>query len=320
MAEDPLDSEDVNILLIFKKVFGIASLILLIFIAMLFWFSKNIKRKITNTSILYLSIIEICYLISILLPYNNNNPDSTLCYTESLLINFFYNSRLVWCVLMSYICIMESMNKIAFENHPLLFSIIFASILFLIPFISSLFLFINELSGNYGAYCYLPLNNEEMRYYINTIHIYYTAIKACFIIITFYCIYQSRKNKKIFKKLANYKSNHKYLVYPKIICILQTFDILTNIYKIIFINSSTFWIELIHIFLNCSEGIFIFIFFIRSTLFQTLFSRFYKKVKKRRGFKKKQRNINSLINEKTSSPLIDVDQNNEDNNNNNMET
>ena len=45
MAEDPLATDDVNTLLIFKKIFGIVSLILLIFIAMLFWFSKNIKKK-----------------------------------------------------------------------------------------------------------------------------------------------------------------------------------------------------------------------------------------------------------------------------------
>ena len=318
MADDPLATDDVNTLLIFKKIFSIISLILLIFIAMLFWFSKNIKKKITNNSILYLILVEILYLITILLPYNYNNPDSTLCFSESLLINFFYHSRLIWCFLMSYICIMESMNKSFFQNHRILLSIICVFILLTIPFFSSLFIYVNKLSGNYGAYCYLPLNNEEMRFYVIKIHIYFTALKICCIIMTFYCIYQSRKNKKILKKLGKYKSNHKYLIYPKLICILQTFDIGTNIYKIFFINSSNFWIELLHIFLNCSEGVFIFIFFMRSSLFQTLFSRFYKKFKKRRSHKKKNKNTfkninalindkNSLINDRNSSPLIDND-------------
>lgn len=308
MAEDPLDSENITTLLIFKKLFTIVSLILLIFIAMLFWFSKNIKNRITNKGILYLALIEILYLISILLPYNSNNPDNTLCFVESLLINFFSHSRIVWCFLMSYVCIMESMNKQTFENHPLLIAFSFLFILFIIPFLSSLFLFLNELSGNYGAYCFLPLNNEEMRYYIVKIHIFYTALKVCFIIITFYCIYQSKKYKKIFKKFVKYKSNNKYLIYPKLICILQSLDTGTNIYKIISINSSTFLIELVHIVLNCSEGIFIFIIFIRSSLFQTLFSRFYKKFKKRRGQKKKRNNLkslNSLMNDPNARPLID---------------
>lgn len=317
MAEDPLEQSDVNTLLIFKKLFSILSLLVLIFIAMLFWFSKKIKRRITNKSILYITLIEILYLISVLLPYNINNPDSKLCFTESILINFFHFARLTWCFLMTYICIMESMNKIIFENHLILFSIIFIFLLILIPFFSSLYIFLNDLSGNYGAYCYLPLNNEEMRFYIIKIHIYYTAFKACFIIITFYCILQSRRNKKIFKNVGNYKSNHKYLIYPKIICIMQSLDIITNIYKIASINSSTFWIELLHIFLNCSEGLFIFIFFVRSTLFQTLFSRFYKNFKKRRGNKKKRRStfrsINSLMNDKNTAPLIDGDANNEEN-------
>ena len=137
---------------------------------------------------------------------------------------------------------MESMNKEFFANHPLLLSIICVFILIIFPFFSSLFLFINELSGNYGAYCYLPLNNEEMRFYVIKIHINFTALKICLIIMTFYCIYHSKKNKKIFKKLGKYKSNHKYLIYPKLICILQTIDVGTNIYKIIHINSITFWI------------------------------------------------------------------------------
>jgi hypothetical protein len=317
MAEDPLEQTDVNTLLIFKKIFGIVSIILLIFIVLLFWFSKKIKRKITNNSILYLTMIEIGYLISVLLPYYINNPDSNLCFIETLLINFFNHGRIVWCFLMTYLCIMESMNKILFENHLLLFSILFLFILLLISFLSSLFLFLNKLSGNYGAYCFLPLNNEEMRYYVIKIHIYYTAIKFCFIIITLYNIIQSRKNKKIFKKVGNYKSNHKYLIYPKIICFLQTLDLGTNIYKIILINSSTFWIELLHIFLNCSEGSFVFIIFVRSSLFQTLFSRFYKNFKKKKRNKKKNRNtlnsINSFINNKNATPLIDGDANNEDN-------
>ena len=317
MAEDPLEQGDVNTLLILKKLFGILSLLVLIFIAMLFWFSKKVKKRITNQSILYLTLIEIFYLISVLLPYNINDPDSKLCFAESLLINFFHHARLAWCFLMTHLCIMESMNKITFENHLLLFSILFIFLLIIIPFLSSLHIFLNDLSGNYGAYCYLPLNNEEMRFYIIKVHIYYTAAKLCFIIITFYCIIQSRRNKKIFKNVGNYKSNHKYLIYPKIICILQTLDITTNIYKIVTINSSSFWIEFLHIFLNCSEGIFIFIFFVRSTLFQTLFSRFYKNFKKRRANKKKRRNtfrsINSLINDKNTAPLIDGDAKDEEN-------
>lgn len=315
MSEDPLEPDDVKTLLIFKKLFSIVSLILLFFISMLFWFSKKIKRRITNIGILYLIIIEILYLISILLPYDINNPDSKLCFAESLLINFFNHARLAWCFLMTYICIMESMNKLSFENHFLLFSIIYIFILITIPFLLSLYVYLNDLSGNYGAYCYLPLNNEEMRFYIVRIHIYYTAIKFCFIVITFYCIFQSKKNKKLYKKAGNYKSNYKYLSYPKLICFLQFLDLSTNIYKIVKINSSTFWMELLHIFLNCSEGIFIFIIFVRSTLFQTLFSIFYKNFKKRRASRKKNRNtirsINAFINDKNTAPLIDNDINDE---------
>ena len=309
MAEDPLDSEIVNNLLIFKKLFGIISLIILIFVALLFWFSAKIKKKIINKSILYLTLIEIGYLISVLLPYNSNTPDNDLCFAESLLINFFSNCRIVWSFLMAYICIMESMNKLFFENHDFLLSIIFLLVLIILPSLTTLFLFINKLSGNYGAYCLLPLNNEEMRFYIIKIHIYYTAFKLSFILITFYCIYQSRKNKKILKDATNYRSNHKYLIYPKIICCMQTLDIGTNIYKIISINSSTFLIELIHIFLNCTEGIVIFIFLVKSTLFQTLFSRFYTKFKKKGENKRKHRNtlksINSFIKDKNTAPLLD---------------
>lgn len=314
MENEPLEQNDIDNLLIIKKVLAFPSLIAIFLISLLFWFVKKIKRKIIYMNILYLFLIEIGYLISILLPYNFNEPDNDLCLIESLLINFFIHSKYVWCFLMTYTSIMESLFTKTFEEYFISFSFIIITLIIIIPFLSSLFLFLNSLTGNYGSYCYLPLNTTEMRYYVTRIHIYYTAIKSFFIIITFYCIYRSRRNKKALKKITKFTSNHKYLIYPKLICSLQTLDLIPNIYKIIMINSSTFWIEFIHIILNCSEGILIFIIFLRSSLFQLLFSQFYKSVKKKKGKKKrnkknkKMENLNFIMNDKDpndSSPLID---------------
>ena len=312
MEQDPLDQDDIEKLLIIKKTFAYLSLIVLFLISLLFWFLKKIKKKIVYMNILYLILIEIGYLITIILPYNYNEPDDNLCLAESLLINFFIHCKYVWCFLMAYTSIMESLFAKTFEKRLISFSIIIISILLIIPFLSSLFLFLNKLSGNYGTYCYLPLNNSEMRYYVNRIHIYFTSIKAFFIIITFYCIYRSKRNKKALKKITKFSSNHKYLVYPKLICFLQTLDLIPNIYKIININASSFIIELFHILFNCSEGIFIFIIFLRSSLFQILFAQFYKNIKKRKGKKrrikknKKMENFNMIMNDaNNSSPLID---------------
>jgi hypothetical protein len=207
---------------------------------------------------------------------------------------------------------MESLFAKTFQKNFICFSFIIISILIIIPLLSSLFLYSNQLSGNYGTYCYLPLNNAEMRYYVNKIHIYFTTIKAIVIIITFYCIYRSKRNKRTLKKITKFRTNHKYLVYPKMICSLQTLDLIPNIYKIININASSFIIELFHILFNCSEGIFIFIIFLRSSLFQILFAQFYKNIKKRKGKKrrikksKKMGNLNMIMNDANySSPLID---------------
>ena len=312
MEEDPLNQDDIDKLLIIKKTFAFPSLILLFLISLLFWFLKKIKKKMVYMNILYLILIETGYLIIIILPYNYNEPDDNLCLAESLLINFFIHCKYVWCFLMTYTSIMESLFSKTFENNFLLFSIIILFIIIVIPFLSSLFLFLNKLSGNYGVYCYLPLNNSEMRYYVNKIHIYFTAIKAFFITITFYCIYRSKRNKKALKKIAKFSSNHKYLVYPKLICFLQALDLIPNIYKIININTSSFIIEFFHIVFNCSAGIFIFIIFLRSSLFQILFSKFYKSIKRKKGKKKrfkKNKRMNTLnmimTDTNKSSPLID---------------
>ena len=311
MEDDPLDQQDIEKLLIIKKVFSIISLIVFFLIAFLFWFSRKIKKKMVHMNILYLAIIEIGYLISLILPYNYNEPDDDLCFAQSLLINFFTHSKYVWCILMIYTSIMESLFKARFENNFVIFSLISIFVLILIPFFSSLFLFLNKLSGNYGVYCYLPLNNSEMRFYVNRIHIYFTSIKAFFIIITFYGIYRSKRNKTVLKTFIKFTSNHKYLIYTKIICFLQTLDLITNIYKIIKINSSSFWIELLHIIFNCGEGILIFITFLRSQLFQILFSQLYKSIKKRKKKKKRNKkskrieNINKIMNDNDIEPLID---------------
>ena len=311
MEEAPLNQDDIEKLLIAKKIIVCISLILLILISLLFWFLKQIKKKMVYMNILYLFLIEIFYLISIILPYNYNEPDENLCFAQSLLINFFIHCKYVCCFLMSYASIMESLFSKTFENHLISFSFIIISIIIILPLLSDVFLYLNNLYGNYGVYCYLPLNNSDMRYYITRIHIYFTAIKIIFIIITFYSIFRSNRNKKALRKITKFASNHKYLIYPKVICGLQTLDLIPNIYKIITINSSTFWIELFHIIFNCSEGIFIFIIFLKSSLFQILFSQFYKNIKRKKGKKKrnkknkKMQNINSIMNDNNSSPLID---------------
>ena len=312
MEEDPLNQDDVEQLLIIKKIFSIISLIVLILITSLFWFIRKIKKKVAYMNILYLTIIDIGYLICLLLPYNYKEPDDNLCLGESLLINFFIHCKYVWCIMMVYTSIMDSLFKAQFEEHFILFSFISIFILVLIPFLSSLFLYLNQLSGNYGVYCYLPLNNSEMRFYVTRIHIYFTSIKIFFIISTIYGVIRSKRNKTVLKKVIKFTSNHKYLIYTKLICSLQALDLITNIYKIVNINSSLFWIELFHIIFNCGEGIFIFIIFLKSQLFQILFAQFYKSIKRSKKKKKRNKkskrieNINKIIDDNNIQPLIDA--------------
>ena len=174
MEEDPLNQDDIEKLLIAKKIIVCISLILLLLISFLFWFLKQIKKKMVYMNILYLFLIEICYLISIILPYNYNEPDDNLCFAQSLLINFFIHCKYVCCFLMSYTSIMESLFSKEFEDHLILFSFIIISIIIILPLLSDVFLYLNNLYGNYGVYCYLPLNNSDMRYYITRIHIFTT--------------------------------------------------------------------------------------------------------------------------------------------------
>ena len=318
MEEEPLNQDDIEVLLIIKNILAFIPLILLFLISLLFWYLKKIKKRMIYMNIFYLMLIEICYLICIVLPYNYNEPDSSLCIAESLLINFFTHCKYVWCFLMIYTSIMESLFPKQFNIRFILFSIIIISVLILIPLCSSLFLYLNKLTGNFGTYCYLPLNNEEMRYYVVRIHIYYTGIKVFFIIMNSYGIFRSSRNKKALRKITKFTSNHKYLLYPKLICSLQTLDLITNIYKIISINSSTFFIELLHIIFISIEGISILAIFIKSPLFQILFAEFYKNIKKRRGKKKKikknkkMKSLYKIIGDNNTAPLIN-DKDNEEN-------
>ena len=91
MEEDPLNYDDIEKLLIIKKIFSSISLIFLFLITLLFWYLKKIKKKIIYMNILYLILIEIGYLVSIILPYNYNEPDNKLCFAESLLFHKYFN-------------------------------------------------------------------------------------------------------------------------------------------------------------------------------------------------------------------------------------
>ena len=132
MDEDPLDSENVEKLLLVKKIFSFISLMVLFLILLLFWFLKKIKKKIIYLNILYLILIEMCYLISMVLPYQYNEPDTKLCFAETLLINFFLHCKLIWCFLMGYTSIMESLFYKSFQNHFISFSFIILSVLIII--------------------------------------------------------------------------------------------------------------------------------------------------------------------------------------------
>ena len=59
MEEDPLNYDDIEKLLIIKKIFSSISLIFLFLITLLFWYLKKIKKKIIYMNILYLILIEI---------------------------------------------------------------------------------------------------------------------------------------------------------------------------------------------------------------------------------------------------------------------
>ena len=101
MEEEPLNQDDIEVLLIIKNILAFIPLILLFLISLLFWYLKKIKKRMIYMNIFYLMLIEICYLICIVLPYNYNEPDSSLCIAESLLINFFTHCKYVWCFLMT---------------------------------------------------------------------------------------------------------------------------------------------------------------------------------------------------------------------------
>ena len=307
----PVEPKKVDTLLIFKKIFAIPSLILLVFIFILFLFAKNITHKISQQFILFQIIIEILYLIFILLPYNYENPDSSLCLVECIFINFFSQLKLASALIMSYICVLDTTNKLLLETHHKLFAFILFSFTLIISSISPIYLYFSDLSGNFGSYCFLPLNAQEIRVYIVKVHLYFLAFKLGIVFITFYLLFKNHKYKKSVQRVKGAKiviNNKQNLVYfPIVITVFALVDLGTNIYKISNINESTFWIEFLHIGLNCSGGIYIFVIFLKTSLFQTLFSRIYKKFKSKRKKKNKRISAHSIKSfSSENSPIIPI--------------
>lgn len=305
----PVDFDTVNTLLTLKKIIAYPSLALVVFIFILFLSAKNITHKISQQCILFQIIIEILYLIFLLLPYDTDSPDGTLCFVESLLINLFSQLKLVTALVMSYICVLDTTNKLLLETHHKLFAFILFIFTIIISSISPIYLCLYEISGNFGSYCFLALNDQESRIYIVKTHLYFLIFKSGIVFTTFYLLFKNYQFKKSIQKIKGVKivinSKQNLVYFPLGTAIFSLIDLITNIYKIYNINESTFWIEFLHILLNCSGGIYIFTLFVKMSLFQTLFSRIYKKLKNKRKKKNKRftaRSIKSFSSD--ASPII----------------
>ena len=76
------------------------------------------------------------------------NFDSNVCLTQGLLTNFTKQGSIIWYFIISYTCLINTLNSKYYLQNKVKFTIIFLLCSLLIPFIYCLYLYFFDLIGN----------------------------------------------------------------------------------------------------------------------------------------------------------------------------
>jgi hypothetical protein len=251
---------------ILKKMIFIPSIICTLGVIIMI-LSYKIKRSPQHLNLLFLSLNDLIYYISILLPFDEKEIISNVCLTQGLLTNFTKQGSIIWYFIISYTCLINTLNSKYYLQNKVKFTIIYLLCSLIIPFIYCLYLYFFDLIGNDIYYCNIFLKSELMKFYImkNQCYILFFEIFEYFLNLFCYkkCskyILNIEKNTK--KKNNEHNKNNKLLIkIPFIYLIISPIGILNTFFRIYSYLQINFLLEYLNLFSEGFKGIFIFIIF-----------------------------------------------------------
>lgn len=258
-----VSQNELNTLLILKKIICIPSIICLFILIILFWFFRE-TRGFGNEMVIWLAILEIFYELSLLLPYYYDNPHSGLCATQAFLVNLFLHSRYFWMSVIGYCSISNILKQNYLEKHHLFFRAFFFCISIPIPLTLSLIILLTNSYGNAGAYCLYSYDSDNRRFFNRKIQITFLNARLLEMILLIFIIAKIMVLISKMKKLEKYKENdNEHFKYYLMIGVSTSMISCINIsIQLISEKPFTYLMHILQLFSTNGEGILILIVFI----------------------------------------------------------
>ena len=259
-----MDTNDFTAQILIHKICTSLSIIISILDIFLYWFFPQ-NRNFSFTNIIILSIINLIYSISTLLPFDENmtQPEnSTICAIQSFLVNLSHSAQYLQVSIISYCIFIKIIKRNFLDKNYKIYRLIFFILLLSFPLIFSIYLLITRGYGNSGIFCWIDIYTVYRRNFIKKVILnYYITIWFLLLINLFFIV----KIKATLKKNKIKNEIYDHLIKYPIILIISAFPTTFNVlYRIFNKNKKiVFFVYLQVIFESCF-GMIINIIFITS--------------------------------------------------------
>ena len=154
----------------------------------LYWFFPQ-NRNFSFSNIIILSIINLIYSISTLLPFDENmtQPEnSTICAIQSFLVNLSHSGQYLQVSIMSYCIFIKIIKRNILEKNYIIYRLLFFILLISFPLAFSIYLLITKGYGNSGIFCWIDINTVYRRTFIKMVILNYYITIWFFLLMDLY--------------------------------------------------------------------------------------------------------------------------------------
>jgi len=218
----------------------------------LYWFFPQ-NRNFSFSNIIILSIINLIYSISTLLPYDDaiKEPvNSMKCGIQSFFVNLSHSAQYLQVSIMSYCIFIKIIKRNHLEKNYIIYRLLFFILLISFPLFFSIYILVTQAYGSSRFYCWVDIYTIYKRNFIKKVLLnYYITIWFLLLINLFFVI----KIKVTLRKNKIKNEIYEHLIKYPIILLISAFPTTINgLYRIFNKNKEiSFFIYLQIIFESC---------------------------------------------------------------------
>ena len=227
------------------------------------FFPQN--RSFSFSNIIILSVINLIYSISTLLPTDITlkQPEyTTMCQIQSFMVNSAHCAQYLQVSIISYCIFIKLITRNHLEKNSKMYRSLFIAILLTFPIVFSLYILFTKSHGSSIVYCWINIYTLYKKTHIRKVVLnYYITIWFLLLLNLFFII----KIKVMMKKNKIKNEIYEHLIkYPIILMIFSFPGTFNSLYRLFQNNNDINFMIFIQVICECCFGMVLNIFFITS--------------------------------------------------------